>query len=595
MPALLTDTHLADPFVPLAWRNVLEDLQAFLECEGRLRQLDRSADEQERALLKTLHDRLVERSGDLLEPAALDNPASPELRRLLMRSVLALVQLKLVVVAEQPVLDTAGSRTLSLFEADFFGTPANVASLIVRAQSLLELSDVEVRQETSALADDLRDAWRKQAVVKALRDEFQLWPESGQLRDGIGRFFQAMYPDAPIPAEEVELIVTGTLVFFCLPLAKDSESLTTERFVNLPSDCQAEAIEFLRKLKRFSQERFASFPAFGLVECERIDAALVERLADRSGVEVAAILQELPRLVTILPQAEIDKYLIHDVWGHGWQASMLHFDDLYEQIAEFAEPLEIGERTETSSGARLRFGDCFTGAGHLLCLDELRFRAFATGEVCHRLPVALSAVLAEMLADVAEFKFLAEHPDRAAWLPSTSRLWTYPAMLDLTLADIPFYFGQATKVFRLWAKQPARQARCITQLVDAGATREAATKAVGQAIDIWRQLEADYFCAELRWTVAGDRLRVNAFTRVLLNFVGLHRTLLATYCELSAESTRSLPLKSFRDLLVLAASVFFEADPARNLWRVDEFLALVLAPFCRRLADTEVHEPKRPI
>mgnify|MGYP001474895911 CR=1 FL=1 len=46
------------------------------------------------------------------------------------------------------------------------------------------------------------------------------------------------------------------------------------------------------------------------------------------------------------------------------------------------------------------------------------------------------------------------------------------------------------------------------------------------------------------------------------------------------------PLKSFRDLLVLAASVFFESDPARNLWRVDEFLTLVLAPFCRRLAAT---------
>ncbi len=587
MPALLTDTHLADPFVPLAWRGVLEDLQAFLELEGRLRSLERPAAAEEQAALKALHDRLVERSGALLEPAALDNPSSLEMRLLLMRSVLALIQLKQVVVAEQPVLDTAGSRTLPLFEADYFGTPANVTSLTARAQALLELSDAEVRQVTAALANDLQDARRKQAVIRALRDEFQLWPESGALREGIGRFFQAIYPGAPIPADEVELIVTGTLVFFCLPLDKEAKSLTSERFLALSPDRQEEVRAFLRKLKQFSQERFASFPAFGIVECERIDAALIARLAASSGVSATDILKELPRLVTVLPQAEIDKYLIHDVWGHGWQASLLRFDDLYEQIADFADPLELSEAAATSFAERLRLADCFLGAGGALRLDEIRFRAFATAEVCQRLPVALSAVLAEMLADVAEFKFLADHPDRAAWLPSSSRLWTYPAMLDLTLADVPFYFGQATKVFRLWAKQPARQARLVAQLVDAGATQEAAEAAVAQAVVIWQQLQSDYFRPELRWSVVGECLKVNAYTRVLLNFVGLHRTLLATYRELSAEAIHALPLKSFRDLLVLAASVFFESDPARNLWRVDEFLTLVLAPFCRRLAATD--------
>jgi hypothetical protein len=42
-------------------------------------------------------------------------------------------------------------------------------------------------------------------------------------------------------------------------------------------------------------------------------------------------------------------------------------------------------------------------------------------------------------------------------------------------------------------------------------------------------------------------------------------------------------LKSFRDLLILGASVFFEAEHPRNLWRVDEFLTLRFLPLCHRL------------
>ncbi|MDZ4784344.1 MAG: hypothetical protein SGJ19_29205 [Planctomycetia bacterium] len=583
MPARLTDTHLADPCVPSAWRGVLEDLRAFLDCETRLRALERPSEAAEQAELTALHDRLVAGSGGLLEPAAIDEPDSPDLRRLLLRSVLALVHLKQVVVADQPVLDTAGSRTLPLFEADFFGDASQVAEFIARAQQLLALSDEDVRRESTELGRDMQDARRKQALVRAMRDEFNLWPNSDRLREGIVGLFQAIYPDAPVPPEDIEVVVTSTLVFFCLPLSEDHESLTSERFRQLPPDRQATVREFLAHQKRFSQERFASFPAFGHVASEQLDRALLERLAARTGADIATILQELPRLVTVLPQDQIEKYLIHDVWGHGWQASMLRFDNLYDALARFADPLTLNEAAETAFVHELRLKDCFVGAGDRLQLDAERFRAFAIAEVCQRLPVALSAVLAEMLADVAEFKFLAEHPDRAPWLPSSSRLWTYPAMLDLTLADVPFYFGQATKVFRLWSKQPGRQGKVVDELVQGGATPEAAARAVVQAVAIWSELETDYFAPELRWSDDGDQLRVNAYTRVLLNFVGVHRTLLETYQQLSAVSMRGLPLKSFRDLLVLSASVFFEANPARNLWRVDEFLALALLPFCRQL------------
>jgi hypothetical protein len=579
MPAPLTDTHLADPYVPLSWRGVLEDLRAFTELEKKLREGNTSV---EAAELARLHDRVVERSAELLEPAALDDLRCGDINRLLLRSALTLVRLKQAVVADQSVLDTAGSRTLALFESDYFGSPETVAAFVNRARKALNLTEEDVRAEEAALAGDLVDATRKQAIVRALRDAFNLWPDAAGLRAGIAGLFQAIYPHAPLPPDEVELVVTSTLVFFCLPLDKSGEALTTERFAQSSPGEKNAVKQFLSKQKRFTQQRFASFPAFGLVECDRLDPDLLQRIAAKAQVDVAELIEELPRLVTILPQAEIDKYLIHDVWGHGWQASMLRFDDLYEQIADFAEPLDL---SEASPNARL--AECFVGTGDALKLDEERFREFATSEVCQRLPIALSAVLAEMLADVAEYKFLADHPERADWLPSSSRLSAYPAMLDLTLADIPFYFGQATKTFRLWTTQEPRQTQLIEQLVTAGSGHPAACFAVSHAIDVWRQLEQDYFRAELDWSEVDGRLRVNAYTRVALNFVGLHRALLTTYRELSAQPVGNLPLKSFRDLLVLAASVFFEADPARHLWRVDEFLTLAFVPFCRRLVAAE--------
>ena len=263
---------------------------------------------------------------------------------------------------------------------------------------------------------------------------------------------------------------------------------------------------------------------------------------------------------------------------------MLHFDVLYEQMSHFAEPLEFAEIVSDDAGVSPPLAACFVGTGSGVYLDSTAFLAFAMAEVFRRLPIVLSAVVAEMMADVAEYKFLADHPHLASHLPSSSHLWTYPSMLDLTLVDIPFYFGQATKVFRLWSKQTARQDAWIEQLTARGATREAATVAVKDAINVWLDLEADYFRPELIWCEADGQLRVNAFTRVVLNFTGLHRAILTSYRELDAIATGGLPLRSFRDLLVIATSVFFEANPAKNLWRMDEFVTSVLVPFCREMA-----------
>ncbi|MGE0606771.1 MAG: hypothetical protein AB7O62_06560 [Pirellulales bacterium] len=583
MPAVLTDSTICDTFVPGTWRGVLEDLRAFSALQARIDEQDDAASPMQIAELVELHERLVAKSASLLEPESLSDLGDDDLARLFARGMLLVMRLKDCIAADQEVLDTAGSRTLSALEADFYQSEENTHAVRRLLQERLALSSGDLAALEAEVEHDLADARRKQAIVRALREEFGLSANSPLLRARVFACFQALYPDAPLVADEVELIATGTLIFFCVPFA--GSELVTPRYAGLPVEEQAVVRAFLERNGKFYQRRFANFPAFGFLDGDKVDADLLQRLANRAGLSTTDVAGELGRLVTLLPLAELDKYLVHDVWGHGWQASMLRFERMYEELAEYADPLGLAESAKSHLGRGLTFGGCFDGRGDDLLLDEFRFRQFVQGELAERLPVAMSAVLAEMLADVAEFKFIALQPGRAGDLPSSSLLRIFPAKLDLTLQDLPFYFQQATKVFRLWAKSANRRQQTSAALVAAGASSAAAQAAVARAAAIWDELAEGLFSPSLTWSESPDgRLQVNAFTRVMLNFVGIHRAVIDTYRRLESLSTCGLPLKSYRDLLVLSASVFFEADRPRNLWRVDEFLSVKLIPLCQRLS-----------
>jgi hypothetical protein len=380
----------------------------------------------------------------------------------------------------------------------------------------------------------------------------------------------------------VELILTSTLVFFCVPFAGDT--LTTPRYAALDADGQQRVRDFLAGLQRFSQERFANFPAFGSLQADSLPPPLLEDLAQRSGLSKESVATELARMITVLPLAKIEEYVVHDVWGHGWQASMLGFEEMYVEMAEYADPLRLDETAPAAGPKQITFRSCFCGQGEQLHLDENRFREFVACELAERLGVAMTAVLAELVADVAEFKLLADSPHQPGLLPTSSLFKLLPAKLDLTMQDVPFYFNQATKIFRLWAKSKQRRQRTERELIGSGATADAARTAVEKGVAIWEELAAGPYNPQLVWHPADEQhVSVNVFTRLALNFLGIHRAVLEVYRHLATLRPGELPLKSFRDLLILGASVFFEADRPRNLWRVDEFLTLRFLPLCRRL------------
>ena len=77
---------------------------------------------------------------------------------------------------------------------------------------------------------------------------------------------------------------------------------------------------------------------------------------------------------------------------------------------------------------------------------------------------------------------------------------------------------------------------------------------------------------------------MNLYARLALNLLGLHATVLRCYDRLAARSEPYPdPIQDFRDLLVFATAAFFDRDPEKNFWHMDEFLGLQFEPCLDRL------------
>jgi hypothetical protein len=508
------------------------------------------------------------------------------------KAALVLATFRSTLVSDHDVLDTAHSETILYHQSDFRSPTANETDSVSPLCDLLRerfgINEERIEHIRASLDAKVTMAERKSSLLAAIREEFQIHADSATLDQAVGQFFNMLYKGAGIPASEIRVVITSDMAFFALPFHEKQKTLYTERFAQLSAEEQRPTIEFLTRLHTFTQKQFAHFPAFGFIDNNRLDDDSLARVAKRAGMSVDEVLKELVSMVTILPLGEIDKYLVHDVWGHGWQAALLGFSSMYRGISKFGNPLDLTEEAAPCNEQKLTFKECFERHGTDVRLNEEHFLAFVDAEIRERLPIALTPVFAEMMADIIEYKFLEDNPEKACRMPSSSAFKELPTKLDLTFQDVPFYFMQATKVFRSWSTRPDRQARTVEQLVADGADESAAQAAVTRAVAIWRGLEANRYSEELRFEAEPNgEISLNIVGRLYLNFASIHAAALRCYREVGQLTPDSTLFSSFRELMIIASSVFFEESPARNLWRIDEFLALRLPAIVQRLTSAK--------
>jgi len=560
---------------------MLQDFEQRCVELRRLKVRDRSRPEVRE--LHRLHDELLVLAREALAPdSALDLVAGAE--RAFASGVLALHHYAMTVDGELENVDTVGSKTLEAFRTDWdLGvlSEEELRGVLDRAFSFDQQS---WRRIDDAMAVELAELTFRCQVIAALE---RRCPLSSQ--EMIHRLFTELYPGHPFQLGDVDVVRTSTSLFFCLAYTK--EKLDVPGFEERPEQQQAAVAAFLRRLHEVKQEHF---PVFGFFRADQAEASLLADLAADTMTTGERVAKMLTTMVSILRSQDIDKYLVHDAWGHQWQAHLFPFEEQYRASGRFRRLPPLDQVTEGPGGWSGSLIDaCRAGVAVLDesgALPKQHWDGYLRGVMVDRLMVAGVIAIAEMLADVSEFKIHVIGGEAAVHLSSSSYFPKWPTKLDLTLMDAGVVFGMALEGFERLAASDGKggylHKRLLVELPQLSERRaEALIDSLRNRVRTLLQTE---FKAEFSLDSSGEALVVNPFARLCLNLLGTHTALNGVYAQLGADD-RSYPppLRDFRDLLLLSIGAFYQQDPDAHFWHVDEFTALCFEPcldrFCAAL------------
>ena len=583
--------------IPSGWAPVLERLKKF---EALVQQINKAKKEQGTDLTETLktfyaqHDALLADTRVRMRhtPSHYDDEAT--LDAAFVEAVWLSIEHYPALVHHPEIenLDTAGSKIFTLFTPDAPATTGKRESLKTQLQRTFNLDAGTVDNLTEQLSIRTRPLRHRHQIMKSLETRFNLVSNNPKLDADILQLFQSLYPGAPFTAGDVKLVKTSSALYFCLPTEPQEKAETSSisadeqrSKAHKTSQCPTAYYEkFLRKI--WEVEPFAHFPVFGTFNAENLDVDFRQKIAADTELSLELVTFTLTRMVGVLPLAELDKYLIHDTWGHQWQESLLDFEEPYTALTLFKRPLSL---TETASvfGKQTSFADTFikTQAG-TIALDSAKLQQFIDAELYERAIIAFTPILAEMLADVVEYKFLELYPDREHLLPSSSLLKAFPSKLDLTLVDLRTCFIHASEVFQNWVTSESTQRQLHKEICEKLDIPDKATKhkelshILSAAVELCKAQLLSFYQPEWSWEkTEDDNLKLNAFSFAALNFLRIHTALIQTYEDLSELGGPC----GFKDILVLAMGTFFERDPQQNIWQLDSFLTEAFLPRWQKL------------
>ena len=465
--------------------------------------------------------------------------------------------------------DTVGYPGLSLFQTDL-EPDAGEVSLRSALKRTLALSDGVWGEIDSFMDRELAALNLRRAVMRGLAPLLAPAPPAPER---VHALFQALYPSSPLRAGEVEVIATATSVLFCVPYAGD-------RLTKPVGERNPEEEEQLRAfLAKLAQPYQHHFPVFGFFRGDDASPELLRELTQAVGATRDQVAQMLTSMVSILPLPQVAMYLVHDVWGHQWQAHLLPFEECFAPMGRYRRLPEIHRRVGGQTLLEL------VDAALAQAPGDDHWDAYVEAAFTERLVSSMSGPVSEMLADIVEYKFNTENPDHR--LPSSSIFPDHPLKLDLTLIDATVFPRLALVGYRRLAESEAAAELLLERLrIERPDADEAALRAAVASLRA-RVARLEDWGPEITAKEQAAAVRVNAAARMSLNLVGAHIVLTDVYQRLESRGNWPPPLRGFRDLFVLSTAAFFQLDPAMNFWHLDEFVAGcfedLLTAFCDAL------------
>jgi hypothetical protein len=440
----------------------------------------------------------------------------------------------------------------------------------------------QLQRELAQVDVDIRS---QKALMAAVLETVGLTAASTQPpQTAFARLLTYLFGGLIVAPAQVQGIFTPTQLYFCLDFAA--------------ADPGNGALERLKqRLSTFTFAQFRRFPTFGPCLPEEIDGEWVQQLSDRTGLPATTILQRLPKSVGVLPLADAEMFLIHDIWGHYWQLWFSQFESDYASLADCDQPLRVGETAYTANGP-LTCRDLFiwTGDGsfepafgHRVEVREAAARTFFRGEVRQRLGLLFTHLLGELTADIAEFKFTWLHPQAAHELPSSSAFTDLPANLDLSLADLDSLFLRVLRPLLSLDLSPLVLSPLEMDLLadwqahalEPGLRLRLETSLKQAIAGLYQIFYEEYSHAYLPTLADEDSL----FADIVVNLLHLQNVINTLYPHPPASNGSKLP---FQDVMVVFISAYCSGDSYQEFWTVDNVLADYFVPCWHHL---NAHEP----
>lgn len=486
------------------------------------------------------------------------------LESVLARTTEVTLQLRSCTVGLLPIIDTLHTPTLAAYRADWNGTDHEAEAIRASIQRKQDVTIENWNREKEILDVDLEDTRDKSRLVAAIRALYDLDRDPNLQKQNANRLLCRLFPELEGAFSDCHIAVSATLFYFVLPdIFCDLEPMNSTH---------AGFASFRSRLKKFKQWQFSQFPMFGFLRGDEVDPLLIEELADASGLAPSYIRRELGRVIGFLPLAFAERYLVHDVWGHGWQASMLRLEGLYQQLAAFDQNFDWNSTVVMPDRSKLRLSDCLQRKQSGWKLNEERFAEYMQLWIWNRIPTAMTPLIAELVADLFEHKIYWTDPKLYPNLQTTSILPNVPAKLDLMLEDLNVYFKQIFKALDLFCQRSSYRQRFVSEMVADGINRAEAERIVEEIktrIECWRKHE-----------LASTRLLEVNQAEINVNLYGYlehHIAILSASSSIVARQIADLPTKiagmqRWNDWFALLIAVYFEQDPAEHFWRLPQFI-----------------------
>ncbi|HIK18059.1 MAG TPA: hypothetical protein IGS53_22610 [Leptolyngbyaceae cyanobacterium M33_DOE_097] len=466
---------------------------------------------------------------------------------------------------------TLASPTLSQYEARQALMKWQTLEQITALCQAFELDAQVPTQLHSELVEIDHRIARQRQIMQIVLAELQ--PDYAPTK--LQALFQVLF-GVSFPAAAIACLHTESQLYFCLDV--EGDALRDRALWDALSPGEQAAIHtFLKQQGAFSFEKFGRFPVFGGCDPAEIDREWSEAIATQAQASVSDVLKTLSCSVSIVPTQKAEAFLVHDIWGHHWQWLLTQFESDYAILTTCDEPLRMAETAYLRDGP-LTCGELFQVVGDRVHLDATKARLFFHGEVQQRLGLMFTHLLGEMIADVAEFKFIWDHPLAADLLPSSSIFKASPTKLDLSLADIDFLF---LKVLRPLLElnlsvlhDSALETELLSAWAQAGVTidslelRTSLKGAIAQLYQLWLE---EYNSLYLP-TLSG---KPGIFTEIVRNLLQLHNVVDQLYTDATLASDQQVP---FQDLLLLFIATYCSSDCYAEFWTVDNALADYFLP-----------------